>query len=262
MTDSNNKYNGNKTFDDLLQWVNIVVSRYVTRKIIPHREQEDVVMAIVEKFLRQKAKIDSNFKGNSKRSTFYIAVINKMCCEVIRKESRHWYSVNEEMNESNTISCIDSAMNSDNKLVISQEIKRLSNVLLFFNGDRAKINVCLKIYFDIDLTEKELRDYKPIQEADIQKVLLRSNDMSKAEKYDLMATIINNAEGKNTKGDAVRMWLEQKIQIILSRLNSKHESSHDKESLGILMEYKENFSTIKQNINILVVILLSINLLP
>jgi hypothetical protein len=258
MNDSNNKYIGNKAFDELLQWVKIVVGRYVSKKIIPHREQEDVEMAIVEKFLRQKAKIDLSFKGNSKLSTFYIAVINKMCCEMIRKESRHWYSVNEEMNESSTNYCIDSALNSDKKLAISYEIKRLSNVLLFFNGDRAKINVCLKIYFDIDLSEKELRDYEPIKESDIHKVLTRPSDMSKAEKYELMANIINNAEGKNTKGDAVRMWLEQKIQIILTRLNSKHESSHDKESLGILLEYKENFSTIKQNMTSLVMLLLSI----
>ncbi len=248
MDNTNNKYSGNKAIIDVMQWAKVVVSRYVSKGVIPNREQEDVEMAIVEKFLRQQEKIDQSFKGNSKLSTFYIAVINKMCCEVVRKESRHWYTVSDDIQAVDRLGNADSSIESDKKLAISYEIKRLTDVMLFFNGDRAKINLCLKIYFDIDVKEWEIREYKGINNSDIIRVLNRSKEMSKAEKYDFMAEIINNAEQKNTKGDAVRMWLEKKIQTILLRMNNLHESNHDKESLGILLEYKEGFSYSKQRI--------------
>ena len=262
MNDSNNKYIINKAYEEILPWIKVVVARYVGKGIIPHREQEDAEMAIMEKFINQKEKIDMSFKGNSKLSTFYIAVINKMCCELVRKESRQWYSISDDIVDRCEKFSVNSSIESDKKLAITMEIKRLTDVMFFFNGDRTKVNLCLKIYFDIDMTEKEIREYKHILDSDVKVVLNRPKDMSKAEKYDLMAIIINNAEGKNIKGDAIRMWLEKKIQIILSRLNSKHESNHDKESLGILLEYKEKFSLVKHNMIVIVLLILFIHLLP
>jgi hypothetical protein len=49
--------------------------------------------------------------------------------------------------------------------------------------------------------------------------------------------ITNLVENKENKSDAIRLWLNKKIEEkILPRLNSNHVSKYDMETFGILLE--------------------------
>ena len=78
------------TESNLLLLAEKVVKRYVSKGVVPQRELEDTQMQMVEKFLLKQDKIEERFSGKSNVTTYCIAVLNNMCCEIIRKDLKHW----------------------------------------------------------------------------------------------------------------------------------------------------------------------------
>ena len=228
------------TMDMVVAIANRVVSRYVYRLVIPAREKEDVVMAIVEKFLNQKEKIERAFEGKSKITTYFIAILNRMCCEVIRKESRHWYSIVEGEPQMNESLQQTKPFETEKRFAISNEVKRLNNTLLLFNGERAKLNLFLKFYFDLPIEYSEIKDYSLEKAEAVKEMFEDAEQKSKGELFEILSQVVNLVEGKSVKGDAVRMWMNKQIDIILTRLNLNGISNHDKDSLVILLEMQQN----------------------
>ena len=217
-----------------------VVSRYVARAVVPLREKEDVEMAVIEKFLKKKDKIINDFIGKSKLTTYCTAIINRMCCEIIRKEQKHWYSVSEnEQNASTNKNTQTLSYEAEKPFVISSEVKRLTKAMFFFNGINSKVNLFLKYYYDIPLNDNDIINYSKENINFLKEILAEQQRDSKSDKFEKLAIIVNKTEGKNIKGDAVRMWLNKQINILLKRLNNNNASNHNAESLGILFEIKE-----------------------
>ncbi|MGM0496994.1 MAG: hypothetical protein ACQESJ_03695 [Bacteroidota bacterium] len=217
-----------------------VVSRYIARSVIPLREKEDVEMAIIEKFLDKKEKINGAFEGKSKPATYYTAVINRMCCEIIRKEQKHWYSLpDDQQHENENQNSVGSIFESEKGAAINNEVKRLSKAMLFFNGTSAKVNLFLKYYYNISLNDNDFISYSEENKNYVKDVLLNQKVDSKAGKFEKLAKLVNKVEGKNVKGDAVRIWLNKQTDTLVKRLNNNNASNHNAESLGLLFEIKE-----------------------
>lgn len=212
-----------------------VVGRYVARKVIPKREQEDVMMVVLEKFIFQKDKIMAAFQGKSSAKTYCVAVINRMVCEVIRKESRHWYAVVESEQEPFQYSQ-GSSMEAEKELIIKNEVVRFNQSLLFFNGTGAKVNLFLKYYFGLPTQQSDYERYGRGQADELNKILHVDEMLSKGIAFNQMAKAVNLVEGKHLKGDAVRMWLNNQMEVILDRLNASGGSQHNRESLALLCE--------------------------
>ncbi len=240
MDNTNNYIIAPICMDTIMELVSNVVMRYVSKSSIPKREKEDVEMAIIEKILKQQDKINASFQNRSNIKTYYIAVINRMCCEVIRNESKHWYSVSdleiERVAERESLL----GMKTDRPLIIKKEIKRLSNIMLFFNEDRYKILIFLKFLFDIPISENEVQKYCKGNIKGVRPIFNRDESMSQADIYNVLAHITNRVEDKDVKGDAIRMWLNKNIELILKRLNDHDESNHCRESLKILLEMEDS----------------------
>jgi DNA-directed RNA polymerase specialized sigma24 family protein len=224
------------SMDQIVDIANKVVSRYVYRSVIPTREKDDVVMAIVEKFLKQKNKIEQAYEGKSKISTYFVAILNRMCCEIIRKESKHWYSITNDESEMNSTRFSTLSIETEKTFAITNEVKRLDNTLLFFNGERPKINLFLKYYFDLPYDQDDIKDYAKDKYEEVKIILVNPESASKAQLFENLALVVNLVEGKDVKGDAVRMWLNKQIDVILNRLNRNGIANHDKQSLAVLFE--------------------------
>jgi hypothetical protein len=234
-------YHSNKVLEtistsQIIDIASKVVSRYVQRSVIPSREKEDVIMAIVEKFINQKGKIEQAYEGKSKITTYFVAILNRMCCEVIRKDSKHWYSIADLDAKENVSGFITPSFETEKNYAITSEVKRLDNTMLFFNGERPKINLFLKFYFDLPFDDQEVIDYAKGKYGLVKPILYTSKMDSKAEIFETLSKVVNIVEVKNVKGDAVRMWLNKQIEAILSRLNRNGVANHDKESLALLFE--------------------------
>ncbi len=217
-----------------------VVARYIRRSAIPWREREDVKMEIIEKFIDKKEQIVSSFEGKSKFTTYLTAVINRMCCEVIRKEQKHWYAFVDDTEHKLHQNEYTTSTETAKALLFREEVKRLTNTLLFFNGHSAKVNLFLKLYFNISVKSIDVELYNAEKVHDIMKLLSDIHSVSKTELFEIMARVQELAENKKVGGDAVRMWLNKQIDVVLKRLNNNDICKHNKESLAILFEMREH----------------------
>jgi hypothetical protein len=212
------------------------VLKYVNKFVIPEKEKEDVIMAIAEKFINQQDRIIDSFEGRSKESTFIIAVVNRMCCEIIRRESKHWYSVSNDGDEHLSHSFSTLTYDTERALVIGNELKRFQNVMLLFNSQQCKINLFLKFYFDVAFSDDEIKNYALNKYSEVAPILSRESNMQKSEVFERLALVQNIVEGKVVKGDAVRMWLNKQINSILLRLNGNGLAEHSDESIATMLE--------------------------
>jgi hypothetical protein len=170
-----------------------------------------------------------------------------MCCEVIRKESKQWYLVSDrEQQYSNDMNT--NTLETEKRLIFKQEVKRLENLMLFFNDDKAKLTFFLKVYFSIPVSQTDIKNYAKGKEKDVELILNSENLKSKGDTFASLAGIVNLVENKSVGGDAVRIWFTNQVNTIIKRLNGNGIANHDKESLSILLEmlYNDN----KQGIEI------------
>lgn len=226
------------SIQSILDIANIVISRYVARTIIPTREKEDVKMAVVEKFINQKKKIDTAFEGKSKLTTYYIAVMNRMCCEVIRHESKHWYSVKEDTKELYEADPITLNIETEKNTIINLEEKRLDSIFKSFKDEEGKLILFLKFYFHLTTSRNDFEKYSIDKADELMQILKREETTAKSEIFDKLADAVNLVEQKSVKGDAVRMWLHKQIETLLNRLNNSGDTEYTKESLEIIIEMR------------------------
>lgn len=235
----NNELNVN----DIIKICNMVVQKYINNNIIPLKEKEDIVMSIVEKFWNSKDKINSSFQGKSLITTYYSAIINKMCCELIRKEKKHWYNTIDSEYDDFMTSFKSNAYETEKNIILKNEINRLSKSIMLFGKNSHKVNLFIKYYYNIQIYDSDIQNYT-INNFDFVKRKLKNKPnekINKAEKFENIASIINFLENKKIKSDAARMWLNKNIQTILSRLNHNGNSKHNEETLSILLEMKDKF---------------------
>ena len=235
-----NQYTEAFSVDKVISIIRRVVLKYVSKFAIPEKEKEDVVMAIAEKFINQHEKIVDSFEGRSKESTYIIAVVNRMCCEVIRKESKHWQTVSPQQNEHLFDNFSTLTYETEKALVISNELNRFQNVMLFFNSHQAKVNLFLKFYFDIPITHEEIKSYALSKHHEVEQILSRESNMQKGEVFERLAQVVNIVECKDVKGDAVRMWVNKQLDSIIYRLNGNGIARHSAESVATMLEMLKN----------------------
>lgn len=220
---------------DLLGYAEKVVDKYVYTGIIPSREKEDVMMSVVEKFLYKQDKIASSYSGNAKPSTYCIAVLNRMCCEVIRKQLVHWkFHTEEKIKEGQS-----SVVSSSEKLVIQDEVRLLDKILRMVNEEKDKIMIFMAYFFHLEPNKDILRRYATNSyKSNLLKILNPDSIESKSHLFENLARVTNICENKKIKADAVRMWLNKTMDKIIERLNGPFKrANYDKESLRTLFEY-------------------------
>ncbi len=223
--------------DELVTLSKKVVARYVANHSVPQRDKEDVAMTIVSNFLAAEEKISNSFKGQSKTTTYCIAIINRMCCEIIRKDYKQWKQVQQTENFI-TDNEGTNAFESSKSAIIKSEIHRFNQILEFFNDEQYKIIVSLKYILNIPFTQSEVSDYAGPDNSVVFEQLDNSKDEALATRYQILAEIVNKTEGRSVKGDAIRMWLNKSIDTIIRRMNASGSSNYNREALGILLEMR------------------------
>ena len=233
---------GNPTFKTnelseatLLDFANRVVTRYVKTGAVTLQEQEDYQMNLVERFLIKKDKIMASFEGKSNIKTYCYAVLNRMCCEMIRKEVRR----NKHYSEDDFKSHYPAYSNASNQILIEDEIKLLEKIFILFDDDRYKVILFLKFMYNIPIKEGDLIKYNAQLSKHIKKLLLNSeSQLTDAQKYSILQQLVNYAENKSVAPDAIRAWYKKILKQVIERLNGTlHRSYYNPESLGILLEY-------------------------
>ncbi|MCT4644470.1 MAG: hypothetical protein N4A74_05730 [Carboxylicivirga sp.] len=222
----------------LLVLAHKIVHQYVLKGSIPKKEEDDIKMAIVEKFLEKHDQLKQAFNGNAKRSTYCVAILHKMCCEQIRKSIKQWKQQPSEQIESGQTN----KEHSMNQLVINDEIQLLDNIINLFNGERFKVRLFMAYAYQLIIAEQDIQKYdKHYKKHQLNQLFKQTELKSKGEIFSNLAIAVQKAENKNVKADAVRMWFNKVIDKIIVRLNGPfNRADYDKESTQILFEFYYN----------------------
>ena len=184
------------TENELLMLAEKVVDRYVGQGSIPRKEKDDIKMGIVEKFLIKEEKISNSYHGKAKITTYCIAILNRMCCEIIRKDLKHWNEVNEELVLQDTDYTFASK-----ELIINDEVDYLNRILLLFDSEKDKINVSLSHYYNFPVFKYDLEKYsKGSVNGTLLSLLNNSTSVSKADKFNNLSEMVNHVENKDGRG--------------------------------------------------------------
>lgn len=219
---------------ELLKLAKKVVNCYA--QTIPSADREDVVMSLVECYLMQEQEIYDRFNGQSKESTYVIAILNRMCCGVIRKELKYWQLFDQEcLFYQNQVSNSNAATFN---LLIDDEISYLKKVLTLLE-DGEKVISFLAFYYLLKAKPEYVQAYDPGCDRNHTMELLNAeSSLSKGEIFERLASIVNIVEHRNVKADAVRMWLNKQLHTVVLRLNGPfNRANYDKDSFQVLFEY-------------------------
>jgi hypothetical protein len=219
----------------LLEYADKVVSRYVYQGTVPERDREDVKMSVVERFWEKKERIASAYSGEARISTYCIAVLNRMCCEEIRKNMMHWKSRSEDYIQQDR----SSVLSSSEQLVIKDETRLLDKIIRLLHEEKSKVLVYLAYFFFLKPKETHIEEYfRNCPQNGIVKLLDPGEIQNKSHLFDNLAKVMNACENKSVQADAVRMWLNKTMDKIIEQLNGPFNRAHyDRESLRTLFEY-------------------------
>lgn len=216
----------------LLVLADKVVNRYVLKGVIPNREWEDTTMLIVEKFLLQQDKIKQHYLGKANITTYCISVLNNMCCEIIRKELKHWKNELNEVPERKD----NHSFSASKDTIIQDEIKYLDKIIKLYGSEKYKVNIVLCYYYRLSIQIKDLISYRKNIYVDLQ-TIDAEDKINKSEMLNNLAIFVSKVENKQMKADAIRMWINKTINYIIDRLNSPfNRANYDKESFQVLYE--------------------------
>lgn len=230
--------------DKLMELAQKVVKRYVNRGSVPRREEEDMTMTVIEKFLQKEETIYASFQGQSQISTYCIAILNRMTCEVIRKEMKHWSLTEGEEDLTST----KESLSQTDYLMIKDEVLNLTRLLLFFGDERHKIKLFFAFYYRLSITHTDLEAYDFDYLAhSLDKLFTTNESMSKGEIFTILSEVVRRVESRQAQPDAIRMWLNKVRNSLITRLNLGCGSSgYDKESFQALFEFYYNDSIEKE----------------
>jgi hypothetical protein len=220
---------------EILELSHKVVNRYVSRGSIPIREKEDVAMSVIEKFLKKQEDINKRFQGQSKYTTYCIAVLNRMCCEIIRKELKHWDIRESDIYEKHN----QNQLSSSDMLMIKDETKNLNKIIIMFGAEKYKIRLFIAYYYRLRIILNDIKNYdSDYINHNLELFFNNSEGLSKAEVFENLANVVNLVENKEIKNDAVRMWLKKVRMLIIERLNNySGKMNYDNDSFQALYEY-------------------------
>ena len=216
----------------------IIVKKYIRCQYISPDDFDDYAQTLRTRYLANKEKIEGKFKGDSQPKTYMSAVLMNMMKEELRSSTKYKKRTAEFEKVAVKQGDEDNSISPENRTVIENEKKHLQRVFLTLGKERAKILMCCKMVFKIKVTDKDFEEYldgRPSNGAE--NYLTFSEDDQSKDIYQKLCMITNLVENKENKSDAIRLWLNKKIEEKrLPRRNCNHVSKYDMETFGILLE--------------------------
>lgn len=231
---------------ELMKMAGGVTGRMVARGYVPRREQEDVTMGIVTRFLEKSERIRQGYGGRAAVRSYCFAVLMRMGNEMVRKYGKAWYQVREyevveEENHSGYVRDVEE------QVVLRDEVRWLNRALMLSGSEKGRLVLFMKVMYNMEITDDDMIYYGGVKRMDALRSMLEGCDsLSKGERYKLLAELVNSFEGKEMSGDAIRMWLNARTERLIDMLNGGGGSAgYTRESFQLLFEY--SFQRIREN---------------
>jgi len=211
---------------------------------------EDLFQEMSLDLIKRKEKIIGSYKGSAKFSTYLYTIVYYKCIEMMRnkiaQKTREPGFINFDSEKlSYWFGNIRSdELSSETRVIILEFCARLSDILETYNKKKHKITFCLKSLFRLLVLLADLQFYKPDKAATakINDCAARLNstesDLTDQEVYALLTIIFNLLERKENSNDAIRKWIDDRQDEIVSLLNGTGSKvCFNRETFQILFEY-------------------------
>jgi len=213
----------------------IIVKKFIQSGGLDPDDYQDMTQTLRTRYLAKKSHIESLYKGNAQPQTYMSSVIRMMMLEELRNIKKTRIPTHDI--EPAMITKADNALTPEQKAIIENEKIHFGRVMMTMGKDKAKIKLCLKMLYKITPTHDDLLEYadgRPTNGAE--QLLDIDESMLNKDIYARMCSVTNAIEQCNNKPDAIRIWLSNRIDQIIRRMNSTNNSKYDNDSLGILVE--------------------------
>lgn len=228
------------SFSDIIR--KIVYLKLISKGWFRHEEARDLEQEVMKRLLEKTGIIQAQYAGESKLSTYLISIINNICFELCRNSKKEPQTSSTRVNEIINLPDNQINMNStpDYDLRMEEAISLLDAIFKVYPLSKYKLILFLKILYALPVYDRDIRLYCNSADVDKLKVIIGEHNnanITKSGQYDKLQMLVNLCENKIITGDAVRKWLDKRIQQILSLLKKMLETEVlDESSLRILFE--------------------------
>jgi hypothetical protein len=213
--------------------------RYFTRSgFFKPEDEEDMIQELSLFLLEKSAAIINGYQGRAKFST-YITTILINRCRVLAKNSRK--IIYEELTSTQLLRTSESRIPM---FLLVDEFNKLDTFFALCMKKKFKLILCLKLIYKLPVSEPDITNVFPgryLDKTEIEKILMLGNHSnSKLKDYQIYAGLtdfLNAYEGKSNSPDAIRRWVDDKMEEMILFLNGQpKQSEFTRESLQILVE--------------------------
>lgn len=224
-------------FRDIIEYV---VRKYNDPYYLHPFSADDLRQHIYLNLLENIERVKAIYRGEARVRTYMSAVIRNYALGFIRSRRSDRPEAIDTDKQATPFAGQQQVVAG---MEISIEIKRLTQILILFGKKKGKVELVLKGYFGRVLTREDVEKYlsKLINEKFLMAFIERVNSRSgntDGEIFEIYTDFFNEVEGKQNTVDAMRKWTLRVIDELIQKLNNTHEKrTHNKESLGILLNF-------------------------
>ena len=217
--------------------IRMIVRQLSYQGYLPRREISDLAQDVNRKLVERLPRIREQYNGKCRFRTYFSVVIRNLCMEEFRKvrivaepQAEPYEQARQEP--------------SADPMLIRQEYERLHRAVRLFGREESAIWAALRCFSDIPLTGSDLTGFEfdpgPSIREELAAMVNDTLQQQKREKLEALSTVFSNLDKKPRNAEALRKWVANRQEEIITLMNGKPpSSSYTADILYILIEKAE-----------------------
>ncbi len=242
----------------------IVQHIMIEGEIYHYSEKEEKIQEITTRLLERIERVRKNYTGRAKLKTYMAAVIRNLCHEICREDltqsnpGKNIILNNTEGNENKRFRkrftflplkeniLVSRKYETAKRTVFRSEFERLDIILQTYGSQKAKLEICLKSYFKIEVSQEDIKNYffqnpnsveEQVYFLYFDKLNTKPEEFRKQDVFKLLTKFFNNTEKHKNSDDAIRKYIEVKTHEIIRLLNGNPpNANYNKSNLNVFLE--------------------------
>lgn len=222
---------------------------YLISKLIPggskYGEIKEEMLQETLTFILEKADyIREHYKPGKLFRNYFWSVIDHSLLNQVKQKKIKMGPINDPDLEKE-IPAAD--LSSDQKLCIDDGYRHLRQIILSYNHEHPKLELCLKIVYSLKCTCNDLlamfeknadgqeREFGVI--CDELNNSIKAKGFTQSRRFEVIAPVLNLADGTKTFAESYLRWTNERIAEIILLLNQKGLGCIDRKTFAVLVEY-------------------------
>jgi DNA-directed RNA polymerase specialized sigma24 family protein len=224
--------------------VNFIVSKILFSKTHSASIQNDLEQEIIRELIEKADYIRANYNPSMLFRNYIWKVINNSFLNQLKKKK--WqFNFGCDENETEEPEARETAC--DLLMCMDDGFRQLRDIILSYNHDRARLEICLKAAFSLPSTCSELLTAAGDGESgftkqEIENICQALNNSTKAggynqaQRFSIIEPLLNRSFKINTRAESHLHWTNQQVARMILKLNQNGLRCFNRETFAILVE--------------------------